>query len=87
MFETEATPEDVPNCPCRQEEWRASRRRGCPFCSLLPAVPTQPVVAVMTPKSSSDTLCGDNTNLVEKVAGAEEGEDAQIKAQSVFGFF
>lgn len=77
-------------CPTVHAGRRSDVPRGegvCPFCSLLPAVPTQPVVAVMTPKSSSDTLCGDNTNLVEKVAGAEEGEDAQIKAQSVFGFF
>lgn len=36
------------------------------------------------PKSGSDTLCGDNTDLVEKVGGAEDGEDAHIKVSLDF---
>lgn len=40
MFETEAVPDDVPNCLCRQEEDRGAPRRRVSHSVPPPAVPT-----------------------------------------------
>lgn len=60
------------------------KEKGCPFCSLLPAVPTQPVVAVITLNLAAILCAVITPTLWRKSGGAEDGEDAHIKVSLDF---